>query len=51
MLDLDSLIDQGILLVMAERIEKALPAENLLIEMYWIADEQSGWFSSPGSEV
>jgi tRNA threonylcarbamoyladenosine biosynthesis protein TsaE len=40
-LDLDGLIDQGILLVeWPERIEKALPDENLLIEMYWIADEQ-----------
>ena len=40
-LDLDGLIDQGILLVeWPERIEKALPNENLLIEMYWIADEQ-----------
>lgn len=40
-LDLDGLIDQGILLVeWPERIEKALPDENLLILMYWIADEQ-----------
>jgi tRNA threonylcarbamoyladenosine biosynthesis protein TsaE len=40
-LDLDSLIDSGILLVeWPERIEKALPDEHLLIEMHWIADEQ-----------
>lgn len=40
-LDLDGLIGQGILLVeWPERIAKALPDENLLIEMYWIADEQ-----------
>lgn len=40
-LDLDGLMDQGILLVeWPERIKKALPGEHLLIEMHWIADEQ-----------
>lgn len=40
-LDLDGLIEQGILLVeWPERIQKILPADHLWIEMYWIADEQ-----------
>jgi len=40
-LDLDDLIDRGILLTeWPERIQNTLPTEHLWIEMYWIADEQ-----------
>jgi tRNA threonylcarbamoyladenosine biosynthesis protein TsaE len=40
-LDLDDLIDRGILLTeWPERIQSALPSEHLWIEMHWIADEQ-----------
>lgn len=40
-LDLDTLMDNGILLVeWPEKIRSALPPENLWLEMSWIADEQ-----------
>ena len=40
-LDLDHLIDQGVLVVeWPERIQNALPGEFLLLKLKWMADEQ-----------
>lgn len=40
-LDLDMMLESGALVVeWAEKIKPALPADNLTIEMRWIADEQ-----------
>lgn len=42
-LDIDQMIDQGALIIeWPERIEKALPADHLQIQLKWIADEQRG---------
>jgi tRNA threonylcarbamoyladenosine biosynthesis protein TsaE len=50
-LDLDGLIDQGILLIeWPERIQKILPAERLWIELYWTADEQRRMIFLPHGE-
>lgn len=50
-LDLDGIIEQGILLVeWPERIQKVLPANRFWIEMYWIADEQRRMVFLPHGE-
>lgn len=42
-LDIDQMIDQGALIIeWPERIEEALPADHLQIQLKWIADEQRG---------
>jgi len=50
-LDLDNLMETGILVVeWPEKIQSALPVENLWLEMFWIADEQRRMMFLPHSE-
>jgi len=50
-LDLDGLIEQGILVVeWPERIRKILPSDCLWVEMNWIADEQRRMVFLPHGE-
>lgn len=50
-LDIDMLLDQGTLVVeWPERIDEALPAEQLLIKLRWISEEQRGMVFLPRGE-
>ena len=47
-MDIDLLIEQGALVVeWPERIDAALPEENLLVKLRWISDEQRGMVFLP----
>lgn len=50
-LDIDMLLEQGALVVeWPERIDGALPEEQLLIQLRWISDEQRGMVFLPRGE-
>jgi len=50
-LDVDILLEQGALVVeWPERIDAALPKEQLLVQMRWISDEQRGMVFLPNGE-
>ncbi len=50
-LDVDILLEQGALVVeWPERIDAALPKDQLLVQMRWITDEQRGMVFLPNGE-
>ncbi len=50
-LDVDILLDQGALVVeWPERIDAALPKEQLLVQLRWVTDEQRGMTFLPNGE-
>jgi tRNA threonylcarbamoyladenosine biosynthesis protein TsaE len=50
-LDLDEMLTSGVLIVeWAERIDSALPAERLSIQLSWVADEQRGMAFIPNGK-
>ena len=47
-LDIDLMLDKGALVIeWGERIQAALPTEQLRIQMHWVTDEQRGMLFSP----